>query len=173
MAIVKYVEHGRKDFKKMPRNRDIEANIITAVEHTALFHGSDRYLEYVKLPLTLCGKTAASIMEESDNPILFLPIWVSVESGEEGGCLITFEDKVLIGWTEGKLRLTYFAHSVPCSTISAVKELPEFEVHFEADRPWTVTVQAPAFKHDEFMPLLMNTLNGNGLDSDSTSPDRV
>jgi hypothetical protein len=157
-----HIEHNRKQFKAMPRKATVEEHIVAAAEYTALMLGSAKYIANVKTPMSLCGKTVAAMMDEEDHPIFFFPIWLKTESGEECGCLITFEDRVLISWTEGRLRLTYFVHSVPSDTITQVIQTGDYAIEFEAGRSWAFWIPGQAFQSDDFMDPLINVLTRTG-----------
>ena len=157
------LEHTRKDFKRMGRHPDMEDAITSAIQWTGMQFGSSKFLDKIDTPLTLCGKTAASVMQDtgSDDPILFLPVYMRFDEGrEEPGCLITFPGRVLLAWTEGTFRLTYFAHLLHSATISNVYEHSGYLVSFDTDQRWSIQIDARAFNTADFMPPLINTLNG-------------
>jgi len=157
------IEHGRKDFKRMPRSPQIEENLISAVQQTALLYGGDSYGNAVETAVTLCGKTIAALMNEEDEPFLFIPIWVQMpDNREELGCLVTFSDQVIVAWTEGTFRLTYFAHAIPCRAVRSATSTSGATIEVEADRSWNIRVQ-PVFSDQKVLDYIVNTFNGQGM----------
>jgi hypothetical protein len=157
------IQHGRKDFKRMPRNHRIEDNLVGAAEQTALLYGGDSYTKAIETAVMLCGKTIAALMGEEDEPFLFVPIWLQKSDGkEELGCLVTFSDQVIVAWTEGTFRLTYFAHVIPCETVRSAVATSGATIKVEADRSWDIHVQ-PVFREQEVLDYVVNTFNGQGM----------
>jgi len=120
--------------------------------------GSDKYEEQVKSPLTVCGKTAAALIDDEEEPILFIPVSLEVADDVAPAFALTFEDQVLFAWSTGKLRLTYFAEIVHQDDVQSIEETSPFAIDMTTDRPWWLQTHATAFRDRGFFDGLMASL---------------
>lgn len=168
------IELSRKEFARLHRNKNIEATIIAAVQWTALGFGNHTYERHIKAGLSMCGKTLAALMTEADEPILFIPSWLARDAPGplQLGVILTFKDRAIAAWTEGTMRLTYFAHSIPYSSVRSVEHRSPTENYqtslwVEANTTWNFNV-LPIFKDAKLRESMINSFNGLGLKEDST-----
>jgi hypothetical protein len=151
------ITHARKDFRHLPRRRDLEDKVSGAAIYTATIFGGTRYQKIIEAPLTICGKTVTALMGPEDEPILFIPAFVG-DAGELG-CVLTFEDGVIVAWSEGKLRLTYFATRIFKVDVQGLTR-DRYAIDLMTNRPLRIQAMASAFHDPKFFDALVASLGG-------------
>jgi hypothetical protein len=152
------ITHARKDVKHLPRRRDLEDKISEAVIHTGMIFGGTKYRKTIEAPLTICGKTVTALMGPKDEPILFIPTFVG-DTGEPG-CVLTFEDGAIVAWSEGRLRLTYFATRIHKADVQELTR-DQYAIDLLTDRPWRIQAMASAFNDPKFFDAMVQSLGGD------------
>jgi len=111
-----FVKRSRKEIDKLPVRDWARDAIIAAAEWTTML-APDYLHGLIQKQLSLCGKTAASLVVDGDKPILFVPAWIANEGGDQPGVVLTTTTGAIFAWTEGRLRLSYFGLAIPYTVV--------------------------------------------------------
>ena len=168
MAQPQALELSRKEVGRLPRNADLEAALDKAIAVTAIqFSALRDYDKELGTALSLCGRPVLVLMSEGDQPLLPLPAFVSRHdpSDREPGFVLTLQDRAIVAWTEGTLRLRYFAQVIPYSSVrAATYQLLTGRhsgiVQVEADDVWTFRIRT-MFKDQSIIQAMTNSFLAN------------
>lgn len=172
------IELSRKEQDRLPRNAAVEATSEKAIATAAVqFNALSTYDKELDTSLTLCGKVALSLVSEADSLILPLPARVVRGDSSEGqiGFVLTLEDRAIVAWTEGTFRITYFAHTIPYSSVKTARHqlyTPGKHrylgfVKVEAAEDWTFRLRA-MFQNQSFVQSLASNFLGEDIENGAT-----
>lgn len=86
-------------------------------------HEGTAFPDLTQAAIKLCGKKILAHIESSDKPGLFVPIDVEANGKWELGCILTLQDRAVIAWFIGTLRVRTFAQVVFFDRITGVAEV--------------------------------------------------
>lgn len=183
------IELSRKEQSRLPRNAAIEEELEKAVvAQGILYTALGTYDKELDLCVTLCGKVALSLVTEADNLLLALPARVvrgdrpvngpgvtiserEIGAKTETGLVLTMQDRAIVAWVEGTLRLRYFAQTIPYSSVKTAThwwlstgERYTGMAQVEAMETWTFWLRA-MFKNQSFVKDLASNFLGEDVEN--------
>ena len=121
--------------------------------------------------LQFIGSEFLPLLEAQDKPGLFSPVDIEVEGKERQGAILVLEDRAILAWIVGTLRIKGFHAVVPRDTISDLSSetasggrmTKEREIlHIKGDQSWEVKFAPGLFDGgSSLVSLLIGMLNGS------------
>lgn len=93
--------------------------VIASAEAAASLVGTDRFLKMTTYALRLHGKEICGCLRGDEGPGLLAPADVVIDGKDRSGAILTLEDRAVIAWTVGTLRIQSFQEVVPYAEIAS------------------------------------------------------
>lgn len=107
--------------------------------------GTDHMMKLTLLTLKLNSGELATQISDHDTPGLLIAVDVEAEGKGRTGCVLALEERVILAWTTGTIRLKTHSVSIPISDIRSIEHTTEDGgrmmkqrqvVTINADRTW-------------------------------------
>lgn len=118
----------------------------TVVTFSRMSMGEDEAIKIMNDSVRIFTKVMVESLSGADRLGLFVPVALTVEGRERGGCILTLSDRAIFAWSEGAFRRKTFSATVPYDTITHIEEgtmatdsNPESEaLRVKAEHDWVI-----------------------------------
>jgi hypothetical protein len=168
------VELSRREMDRLALPDWARDGLVGAAEWTATLALNEGLVKMISTQVSLCGRTAGSLLEESDEPILFVPGSIVNGGVAQPGAVLTTRTGAIFAWTEGRFRLTYFGVAIPHSSVTGVETPPPPGGDYIASLrvvtvSRTLTVHFASVRNDNgptgFLDAIVASLKGEGANT--------
>ena len=99
--------------------------VIESANNAAGYVGTEQFVKLVKLAITMVGAEIARHVRPDERPGMLVPVGFEENGKLVTGALLALEERAIVGWTTGTLRIRNFEAVVPYDSV----ERCEVEVH--------------------------------------------
>lgn len=131
---------------------------------------TDQCQKQLEHAIKLMGQELIDHIQHDDLAGIIAPVSIEVEGKDVLGCVMTLQDRAILAWSIGVLRIRNSSVVVPLSSITSVvqRSRPGGRLRIEAsvidvfaERTWTLTSDAFADGADRLATILAGVLEGS------------